>query len=100
MGYHVGGEVLMAGAGDDKKIVDGRPVSFAATLDGLANWMDRVDRILVRRGEIGKPSSGKVQADLRRAARALRLDPMLDDLVMDAMLHGPETDLPDETELF
>jgi hypothetical protein len=60
--------------------------------------MDRVERILARRGEVRGTSSGTVQADLRRAARALRLDPMLDDLMMDAMLHGPDTDLPDEEQ--
>lgn len=80
-----------------RRTTDGHPASFAATLDGLATWMDRVDKILVRRGETKAPSSGKVQADLRRAARALRLDPMLDDLMMDAMLNGPDTDLPDDT---
>jgi len=89
------GEILM-GDPPAGRTTGGKPVSFAATLDGIATWMDRVDKILVRRGETKAPSDGRVQADLRRAARALRLDPMLDDLMMDAMRNGPDTDLPDE----
>ena len=70
---------------------EGRPVSFADALDAVARWMDRVDKIMVRRGEKKALSDGAVQADLRRAARALREDPTLDALMVDAMLHGPES---------
>jgi hypothetical protein len=66
------------------------PPSFAAALDGIARWMDATDAILVRRGEKKQPSNGLVQGDLRRLAAALREDPTLDDLMMDAMTHGPE----------
>lgn len=72
--------------------VNGHPVSFAAALDGIAAWMDRTEAILVKRGEIKERSNGKVQADLRRAARVLREDPTLDALMVDAMLHGPDRD--------
>jgi len=69
-----------------------RPASFAAALDGIARWMDHVDTILVRRGEKKTRSDGRVQADLRRAARALREDPTLDALMMDAMTYEPEAE--------
>ena len=66
------------------------PLSFADALEGIARWMDHVEKILVRRGEMGGPSNGKVQADLRRAARFLREDPFLDELMLDAMNNGPD----------
>lgn len=74
------------------RTVGGGPASFAQTMDALAAWIDHVDKILVRRGEKAGPSNGQVQRDLRRVARAVREDPTLDDLMMDAMLHGPDPD--------
>lgn len=93
----INGELLMNGTPSPPPsgAKDGRrPESFAQALDSIAAWMDRAERTLVRRGEIGKRSSGRVQADLRRAARALREDPVLDSLMLDAMEHGPETEDP------
>jgi hypothetical protein len=69
-----------------------QPKTFAEALDAVAKWMDATEKVLVRRGEIGAVSDGAVQAGLRRAARSLRQDPTLDDLMMDAMLHGPDFD--------
>lgn len=74
-----------------------QPESFAAALDGLARWMDNVEAVLVRRGEVAKRGDGKVQRDLRRVARVLREDPDLDAMLMDAMRHGPDRD-PDPGE--
>lgn len=79
---------------------EGRPVSFADALEGIVRWMDRTDRILVKRGEKKGLSDGVVQRDLLRAARALREDPTLDALMVDAMLHGPDEDETEPRELF
>jgi ATP phosphoribosyltransferase regulatory subunit HisZ len=64
-----------------------RPLSFAEVLTEIATWIDATDRILVRRGEKKALGDGRVQADLRRAARALHEDPILDALMMDAMTY-------------
>lgn len=71
------------------RAASGAPAPFAVTMDSLAAWIDHVDKILVRRGEKASLSDGQVQRDLRRIAAACRADPVLDDLMMDAMLHGP-----------